>query len=64
MQGLQTYPTHEHYPQNLTPDVREQFAHAAEYLATKEGGDRHKKCATLSKAEWEATCEYIEYKWK
>lgn len=61
MQGLQTYPTHEHQQHNQSPELRAQFAHAAEYLATKDGPERHKKCATLSKAEWEATCKCIQY---
>lgn len=52
MQGLQVYPSHEQGAEH-----REQFAHAAEFLATRDGGDRQKKCGTLSKAEWEATCE-------
>lgn len=53
MQGLQAYPSHDQ-----SAEHREQFAHAAEFLASRDCGDRQKKCATLSKAEWEATCAY------
>lgn len=54
MQGLQTYQTHDQ-----SVEQQEQFSHAAEFMASRDPSDRQKKCATLSKAEWEATCESI-----
>lgn len=52
MQGLQTYPPQD---EPLTDDIREQFAHAIKFMSKQ--NDRNKKCGTLSKDEWEATCK-------
>lgn len=57
MQGLQAYPPQD---EPLTDAVREQFEHASRFLSNKD--DRHKKCGTLSKDEWEATCKFIFFK--
>lgn len=55
MQGLETYP-----PQfgSESNGAATEYEHAKQFLSSKGAkDDRNKKCGTLSKSEWDATCK-------
>ena len=54
MQGLEAYPR---YSRENRED-EDEYEHAKAYVSAKGGGNRFFKVGTLSKSEWEASCEY------
>ena len=51
MQALETYPPYHEVP--LLADNVQEYQHAKDYMQNSTG---HRKIGTLSKSEWEATC--------
>lgn len=54
MQALETYPPYHESP--LLGDSERDYLHAVEYMQNLPAN--HRKIGTLSKSEWEVTCEY------